>query len=282
MLTPNSTVEGEAVGIRLVRWNLTEQAGHYAEADAIVISVPKCGRTWLRVLLSAYRSHVDGTAFSIGPSEPEGAGHPRVVFTHDLFEHRNKTRWPDRISGKRLVPLRSRRTKRIAMLLRDPRDVAVSLFFQLKKRRGGYRYDPPSIADLIRHRKFGIGAIVDIMNAWIREWEGRPNFAIFRYEDLRADTEKVFSEFLGFVGFCPIDMAAVKHSVDFARFENMRNMESKGDFAAKMLQPRDPDDPDSYKVRRGKVGGFLDYFEPADLEFAKAEMRKLDRRFGYS
>lgn len=270
------------MAIRLVRWNLTDQAATFEDADAIVVSVPKCGRTWVRVLLGAYRSHLQGKNFAIDPGGADDTQHPRVIFAHDLFEHLNKTRFKDRIAGRRLIPQRDRRSKRIAMLARDPRDVAVSLYFDLKKRQRGYRYDPSSIAELIRHRRFGLGAIIGIMNTWMREWAGRPNFTLFRYEDLRGDTEKVFSDLLTFVGFSPVDPSAVRYGIEFSRFENMKKMEASGEFATEFLQARNPSDPDSYKVRRGKVGGFRDYFSPADLAFADAKMKKLDRRLGYS
>ncbi len=267
---------------RIVRWNITDQANIFHDADAIVVSVPKCGRTWLRVLLGAYRSQLQDAVLSMSAGEAADTQYPRIVFAHDLFEHRNKTHLKDRFTGRRLIPPFARRTKRIAMLARDPRDVAVSLYFDLKKRQRGYRYDPPSVAELIRHRRFGLGAIVDIMNAWMKEWGGLPNFAMFRYEDLRNDTERTFSELLAFLGFDSVDPAAVKRSIEFARFENMQRMEASGEFALEFLQARNVDDPDSYKVRRGKVGGFRDYFEPADLAFADAKLKKLDLRLGYS
>lgn len=272
----------EEMVTRLVRWNLTDQAAPFEDADAIIVSVPKSGRTWVRVLLSAYRSHVQGSDFSIDPGSADDTQHPRIVFAHDLFEHLNKTRFKDRITGRRLIPQGVRRSRRIAMLVRDPRDVAVSLYFDLKKRQRGYRYDPSSIAELIRHRRFGLEAIIGIMNAWMREWAGRPNFSFFRYEDMRLDTEKVFGDLLTFLGFGPVDPSALRFSIEFSRFENMKKMEASGEFSTEFLQARNPDDPDSYKVRRGKVGGFRDYFSPADLAFAEANMKKLDRRLGYS
>ena len=39
-------------------------------------------------------------------------------------------------------------------------------------------------------------------------------------------------------------------------------------------------DPESFKVRRGKVGGFTDYLNGDDLAYANEAMRKLDARFG--
>jgi hypothetical protein len=62
----------------------------------------------------------------------------------------------------------------------------------------------------------------------------------------------------------------------------MKKMEAAGAFASKILQPTDVADPESFKVRRGKVGGFTDYLTGDDLACANEAVRKLDPRFGYA
>jgi hypothetical protein len=62
----------------------------------------------------------------------------------------------------------------------------------------------------------------------------------------------------------------------------MKKMEAASAFASKILQATDVGDPESFKVRRGKVGGFADYLAGADLTYANEAMRKLDSRFGYA
>jgi hypothetical protein len=47
----------------------------------------------------------------------------------------------------------------------------------------------------------------------------------------------------------------------------MRHYEEQQRFGSKTLQPGDYSDPDSYKVRRGKIGGYRDYLSAADLEY---------------
>jgi hypothetical protein len=36
------------------KWNLSSKVKSFHQADAFVVSVPKSGRTWLRVFLSKY------------------------------------------------------------------------------------------------------------------------------------------------------------------------------------------------------------------------------------
>src|SRR5215472_7782543 len=110
--------------INLVRWNLSRRAPAFRKADAFLVSFPKSGRTWVRVLLHAYMAAVDGRAFSLDVDQLRPGRFPRVLFTHDRFEHRALGNWWSRLHGKHLIPGRDRRTKPVVLLVRDPRDVA--------------------------------------------------------------------------------------------------------------------------------------------------------------
>ena len=73
-----------------------------------------------------------------------------------------------------------------------------------------------------------------------------------------------------------------QEALEFSRFENMQKLEAAGAFDSNILHPGDVRDPESFKVRRGKVGGYREYLSADDQQFAAAAMRELDRRFGYT
>ena len=59
----------------------------------------------------------------------------------------------------------------------------------------------------------------------------------------------------------------------------MQQQEKQGVFARrykKALTPVDPENKESFKVRRGKVGGFKDYFSEQDLVFADQLLQRYD------
>ena len=122
--------------------------------------------------------------------------------------------------------------------------------------------------------------MIEIMNGWLKEWSGQPNFLLLRYEDLQRTPEESFRKLLSFLGD-NIDPDAFAHALEFSRFGNMKKMETAGAFASKILQPTDVADPESFKVRRGKVGGFTDYLLEDDLVYANQAITRLDPRFGY-
>ena len=117
---------------RIVRWNVSGRARQLSGGDAILVSIPKSGRTWVRTFLCAYFCEKAGQPFSLEPEQYPGV--PRVIYTHDLFEQRTKAdRW-DKVRGKYLIPPRERARLPIILLARDPRDAFVSLHIQLTRR----------------------------------------------------------------------------------------------------------------------------------------------------
>jgi hypothetical protein len=265
--------------IKVRRRNWTSRGREYSRADAIVVSFPKSGRTWLRVFLYAYFCRSVGREFTVSNRKLAGTGVPKLMFTHDLWGHVSARRVKDRWLGKNLIPPGPSRTKSIILIARDPRDVVVSFFFQITKRANHpYHGD---LATMIRDPRLGIGSIIGVMNAWMEEWGERENFKIVRYEDCKTNTEAAFRDVLAFLKVVPIDESVLQHSLQFSSFENMKKMESAAQFKNKILSARNVDDPDSYKTRRGIVGGFTDYLGPADIQYMNEVLTHLDPRFGY-
>jgi len=266
---------------RLVRWNLSSRARQLAGGDAIVVSIPKSGRTWVRTFLCAYFCKKIEQSFTLEPEKYGGV--PQIIYTHDLFEQRTKAdRW-DKLRGKYLIPQRDRTGRPIILLARDPRDAFVSLYIQLPRRTKETPDELKQISasELLRDPAFGIESMVEIMNSWLAEWSDRGDFLLLRYEGLRSDPEPDFRRLLHVLGERPLQERAFSHALEFSDFGQMQKLESAGAFASKILRAGDTKDPESFKVRRGKIGGFEDYLSPDDQVYAAAALKKLDPRFDY-
>ncbi len=267
--------------MRFVRWNLSSRAAQLSGGDALVVSIPKSGRTWVRTFVCAYFCEKVGQPFTLDLERYEGV--PRVIYTHDLFEQRTKAdRW-DKIRGKYLIPHRERTSRPIVLLARDPRDAFVSLFIQLTRRTKETPKDlkEKTASELLRDPSFGIESMIEIMNSWLAEWSTRPDFLLLRYESLRHDPAPGFRALLQVLGEHSVSEVAFAQALEFSEFGQMQKLESAGAFDSKILRAGDARDPESFKVRRGKIGGFQDYLSPEDQERAAAAMRRLDSRFGY-
>jgi len=286
---PNSGQRSVRSRFRLtsVTWtrrNFSSRARDLSGGDAIILSIPKSGRTWLRAFLCAYFCRRFGLEFTLRPGRYALPGLPRIVFSHDLFENRTKGDWWDRIRGKYLVPRREFNRAKIILLARDPRDCFVSLYLQLTRRdpNAQVKFMQKTVSEMLRDEKFGMRAIVNAMNDWLNEFSQRENFTLVRYEALRASPAEHFRDLLAVLGEPSPDANIFEEALEFSRFENMQKLEAARAFDSNILQPGDVRDPESFKVRRGKVGGYREYLSADDQQFAAAAIAELDRRFGYT
>jgi hypothetical protein len=266
------------------RRNFSSRARELSGGDAIILSIPKSGRTWLRAFLCAYFCKRFGLEFTLRPGRYDLPGFPRVVFSHDLFEHRTKgDRW-DRVRGKYLIPRRELKRAKIILLVRDPRDCFVSLYLQLTRRdpNAPIKLRQKTVSEMLRDREFGMRSIVRTMNDWLNEFSERDDFTLVRYEALRASPAEHFRDLLTVLGEPSPDVNIFQEALEFSRFENMQKLEAAGAFDSNILHPGDVRDPESFKVRRGKVGGYREYLSFEDQKYAGDALMELDPRFGYN
>jgi hypothetical protein len=268
---------------RWTRRNFSSRASALSGGEVIILSVPKSGRTWIRAFLCAYFCKRHGLEFTLQPGRYNQPGFPRVIFSHDLFEHRTKGDLWDRLRGKYLVPRRELTRARVILLARDPRDCFVSLYLQITRRdpKAPVELRQKRVSEMLRDKRFGVRAIINAMNDWIDEFSGRDNFTFIKYEALRTSPAEHFRDLLAVLGESGPDMTMFQEALEFSRFENMQKLEAAGAFDSKILHPGDVRDPESFKVRRGKVGGYREYLSAEDQAFAASALAKLDTRFGY-
>jgi sulfotransferase family protein len=271
------------VAPQLARRNFSSRAKLLSGGEVILLSAPKSGRTWIRTFLCAYLCRRYGLDFTLQPGRYNHPEFPRVVFSHDRFEHRTKGNLWDRLRGKYLVPKREVRRAKIILLVRDPRDCFVSLYVQMTRRdpSAADALKRKTVSELLRDKRFGILGFVRAMNDWLDEFASQKNFMIIRYEALRASPAEHFRELLAVLGQTTPDMSIFQEALEFSEFENMQKLEAAGAFDSKILRPGDVRDPESFKVRRGKVGGYREYLSTEDQEYASNALKELDVRFGY-
>jgi hypothetical protein len=247
-----------------------EDAKKLERADAVIVSFGKSGRTWLRVMLMRYFTQKHGLSSPVMMEFDElnrrHSAIPILFFTHDNYLHD--------YTGTDMKFDNYGRSK-VVLLVRDPRDTAISQYFQWKhriRRRkkiiNAYPLDDLGVYDFIAGEAAGIPKIIRFMNDWARDLDRFAALSLLRYEDLRADNHREFGRLLSFLGQSPRE-PEIEDAVAYASIENMRNLErqNSGKLGFNIrLKPADANDPSSFKVRRGKVGGWRDYLTPEEAE----------------
>ena len=105
---------------------------------------------------------------------------------------------------------------------------------------------------------------------------------LVKYEDLHADPHRALRDLLGFAGLDFSD-EEIADAVQFASFENLRKLEQSSFFLGDRLRATDPEDPNSYKVRQGRVGGYREALQPATLaEMERYVAAHLSASFDYT
>jgi Sulfotransferase domain len=257
------------------------------QSDVVIVSHGKSGRTWLRVLLSHYyhiryglphnRLLADDNLHNLNSKVP------RVFFTHDNYlgdytgSHRSKQPYAN---------------LKVVLLVRHPADTAVSQYHQWKHRmRGRKKFingypasEATPLFDFVIGEEAGIPKIVNFMNAWADAIEDMRSLLVVRYESLRSDTAATLARILDFLGESPT-AKELQDCVEFASIENMRAMEQGTFFKGigDRMKPGDVANPQSYKVRRAKAGGYRDDFGPEQISGIDALIATtLSPIFGYS
>ncbi len=242
-----------------------ERVESFAVADVLVISFTKSGRTWLRVLISNYYSR----RFGLSDKELiDGANlHHKVTAVPKVF-FAPDTRFPYPELGPAQV--RATASQRVVFMVRDPRDVAVSLYFHVKYRASERELRRKLIPEQARKLdldsfvldpNFGAARAIGYLNRWSTERGQLPLSHIVRYEDLVADTFGRLADLFKFMGET-VEPELVTQVVEFASFASLQRKEREGYFQSDRLGQTKAGAIETGKVRKGQVGGYREALRP--------------------
>ena len=270
------------------------ELGIAQRAGLIIIAHPKCGNTWLKVMISRLYQIRHGMTASLLINSDELAlknpAIPRLAATNGYYSYEGAV-------GRALAadaPDSELRHKPIVLLARNPCDIAVSWYFQFTKRQSAHKQelinhfiDTPinrhqiAMWDFVRHSDIGLPFLIDYLNTWERNLAKLRRATIVRYEDMRSEPGTILKQVTDLMGESFND-EEIEEAVKFGAFENLRKLESKGFFHQGGMSLRNAKDPETFKVRRGKVNGYRDYFSEDQVAEMEALVNsRLSPVFGY-
>jgi hypothetical protein len=189
---------------------------------------------------------------------------PRMLFTHDGF--------PDWINYKEIKHNKSKyKNKKVILLIRDPRDLVVSNYYQKKYRTFKIRKGIEkkifcgNISEFIKYEFGGLPNIIEYYNSWSNFIENK-NVIIIKYEDLKSNPYEAIAKTIRFLN-CNIDKEALLTAIDESSFEKMRHIEVSNVIDNSRLSSNSADNTNSYKTRKGKVGSYIEDLNDTDVKW---------------
>jgi hypothetical protein len=207
--------------------------------DVFIVSYPKSGNTWTRFLIGNLVSKIDKEVdfFNIEKIVPDIYQNsdrdllklisPRYLKSHACFNHRYK---------------------KVIYIVRDPRDVAISMYFFYIKMN--VIQPNVSMEDFINGFIKGDSCAYGSWYENVGSWLGgkKENILLLRYEDLLSNGRK---ELIKIAEFLNIDYSdkLIGKALSSSDFENMRKLEKK---QGESWKPLKNSKQDMYFMRSGK------------------------------
>jgi hypothetical protein len=263
-------------------------------AGFLIIGHPKSGNTWLKVMISRlYQLRYklpESKLINTDEFSRKYPEIPRLAATNGCYSYEQEV-------GKLLTagaPDNSLRHKPVLFLARNPIDIAVSWYHQFTKRQSRAKQEliNHSIAhpidrrtvemwEFVRHSDIGLPFLIDYQNTWARNIAELDSGLLVKYEELRTDPVPTLHRITRLMGE-DFSEEEIRQAVEWGSFDNLQKLETSGTFSQGGMKLVNANDPSTFKVRRGKVGGYREDFEPEQVAELEALVRdNISPELGY-
>jgi len=239
----------------------------------MVVSFPKCGRTWIANVLLNYIYYYGNPSsppldFVIRPQFKDivkGTPFEPIVFSHDVFSLKIPIdEWP----RKSAVRHRRRQT---AFIVRDPRDVLVSLYHHvLGRRHKNDLAEDTSLRCFLEDYELSLDALIMFLNIWAPAVvSARADICAFRYEDflgLWTQNADVWIEFANFITGCKINEQALRRAVEDNEIDTLKQRLKKQNVEDANLMGA------GGRIRKGRSGSYLEELLEEDKEMIEQRL----------
>jgi hypothetical protein len=259
----------------------------HLKTDVYVLSFPKSGRTWYRFMIG--NSLVNTFKLTNIPMND-------ILMVKKLYKYSNKIpviyflheNFPDWIHYQKISSNKNRFfKKRVILLVRDPRDLVVSNFYQKKYRNFKVRKGidkkvfQGNMSDFIRYEYGGLPNIISYYNSWANNFSNHKQLLLVKYEDIKSNPLQIMINTMQFLN-CTIDESSLLKAINDSSFENMRNIEVNRLLNNSRLSADNNGNEQSLKTRKGKVGSYYDELSEPDIIWMESYIsNNLDDKFSF-
>ncbi|MBL4716758.1 MAG: hypothetical protein COC01_09960 [Bacteroidetes bacterium] len=244
--------------------------------DNMIVSYPRSGNTWTRFLVANLINKEDKPLTNstywkiVGSIEDfklsnriDSISSPRVLKSHEVFDPRYK---------------------RVVYLVRDPRSVAVSYYYLLKrdKRIPENIIFKDYLKDFI-HGKYSQG-IYSNFGSWeehVGSWIGGighddNRFLLIKYEDLRTNTSLALNKIADFFDLKK-DEYLIEKAIEYSSIENMKKFNNE----RKELHEKMKIDTSIPFIRQGNAEEWKEHFDAESLSLLYDKFGPIMNKVGY-
>ena len=180
--------------------------------DSYIISYPKSGRTWLYKILSLYSFKINNNNF-IKNRKVIKFNNTFIKFVHDCGDPSPYPIKPIKFRNKEVI------NRKKIILLRDPREVIVSFWYQTRFREKIYKKD---INEFIDDEYLGIDKLISFYN--FLNLESLNISHITTYKRLTENTYVEIEKILSFLNL-KIEKNLIQKSIEECSFVNLQRKE---------------------------------------------------------
>lgn len=218
-----------------------------------MISYPKSGRTWLRVMLDD---------IGVVAKVHHGAAQP----LHETTEDFSLSIDYDLYKGAFLI-----------YLMRDPRDVIVSSFHHTVAKTNLFK---GTREEFIHHPRFGIEKLLAFQDMWLANQDRLDPFLLLTYEELTRSTPEVLRRVADFVRAPWVRDRDIRAAIATFEFRTMQRLEKSGLLRMRYGTPLkvvDKENANALKTRKGKIGGYLDELTSDEIAYCNQCLSRYPR-----
>jgi hypothetical protein len=247
----------------------TRLATRLARSKVCLVSYPTSGGQWLRALIGkaiCEKHHLDDGLIFCEPRLTKMAGVLRTVCTPGGADVTEGTHYKDLETN-----LARYQSKRVILLIRDPRDLVVSCYFYASGPKGAFQ---GSLSDFVRSDHQGIRKIVSFYKIWHANRHVPEIFLPIRYDDLHSDPGGTLRRALALIDAQEYPEEIINRAVDYCNCHYSK-MEGARPADGATLKPGDDPDREWYEDGRARVGAYTDYLNQEDQEYVNGVIEAL-------
>lgn len=234
--------------------------------DVVLAGYPRSGTTWVTFML---------VELAWRPGDAHNLRDAR--FSPNVGRHRDCQSFLPQ--GGRLLRSHERyhpSYHRAICIARDPRDAAVSQYFNVRRTQGLSGTFSEFLPYFLRGTFPGAGRWDRYVDEWLDSPPAVSGAAIWvKYEDIQADPRRELRRMAATLGIAATD-EEIAHAAEAGKFDVMRSREH----TTAGVVHREKGET-IHAIRKGVVGDWQNHFSPSDLELFIAQLGPAALRAGY-